>query len=62
MSFFTGFFVSAIVYYGVNIISPVPGRSTTWAEVDLSVEDDIEQIHHEAMTKDSSEGSMDAKV
>jgi hypothetical protein len=62
MSFFTGFGVSAIIYYVVNILSPVPGKSSTWDEVDLSAEYEVEQIHHEPHGKEVSDGSFEAKV
>ena len=36
MSFFTGFSVSAIIYYVLNRIFPVPGMSSKFEEIDLS--------------------------
>jgi NCS1 family nucleobase:cation symporter-1 len=36
MSFFTGFGVSALVYWSLNAFSPVPGKSKTLEEVDLT--------------------------
>ena len=48
MSFFTGFGVSAIVYYILNIMYPAAGAATTFQAVDLSAEEDLDvarQIH-----------------
>ena len=39
MSFFTGFGISALLYYLLNVIFPVPGSSKEFEEVDLSAED-----------------------
>jgi NCS1 family nucleobase:cation symporter-1 len=61
MSFFTGFGVSALVYYVANFISPVPGKASSFEEVDLSAEEAVEQIHH-SDTKLSSDASTDEKV
>jgi NCS1 family nucleobase:cation symporter-1 len=36
MSFFTGFGVSALIYYSLNVIFPVPGKHTNFEEVDVS--------------------------
>jgi hypothetical protein len=36
MSFFTGFGVSALVYYALNRLFPVTGFASKWAEVDVS--------------------------
>ena len=36
MSFFTGFGVSALIYYALNVIFPVPGKYATFEEVDVS--------------------------
>src|ERR1700761_946166 len=36
MSFFTGFGVSALVYWSLNVIWPVPGKARHFDEVDLS--------------------------
>ena len=36
MSFFTGFGVSALVYWSLNVIWPVPGKAGHFDEVDLS--------------------------
>lgn len=41
MSFFTGFGVSAIVYYALNHFFPVPGTSKTFEEIDESAYDDL---------------------
>ncbi|KAK7681363.1 hypothetical protein QCA50_015454 [Cerrena zonata] len=57
MSFFTGFGVSAIVYYILNLLYPAAGAASTFQEVDLSAEDlDVSrQIHVE------SDGDSDFK-
>jgi len=36
MSFFTGFGVSASIYYLLNLVFPVPGFTKDFKEVDLS--------------------------
>ncbi len=36
MSFFTGFGVSSLVYIALNYVFPVPGRASSFKEVDLS--------------------------
>ncbi len=36
MSFFTGFGVSAFIYYLLNFVFPVPGFTKDFQEVDLS--------------------------
>lgn len=36
MSFFTGFGVSAIIYFVLNRLFPVPGTSNVWEEVNVS--------------------------
>lgn len=41
MSFFTGFSVSALVYLVLNALSPVPGKSPKFEEVDMSKDDDL---------------------
>ncbi|KAK7677633.1 hypothetical protein QCA50_019324 [Cerrena zonata] len=58
MSFFTGFGVSAIVYYILNLLYPAAGAASTFQEVDLSAEEDLDvsrQIHVE------SDGDSDFK-
>lgn len=39
MSFFTGFGVSAIVYYLLNVAFPVPGKYANFEEIDVSEEE-----------------------
>ena len=36
MAFFTGFGVSAVTYYLLNVFFPVPGFTKTFEEVDIS--------------------------
>ncbi|CAA7270210.1 unnamed protein product [Cyclocybe aegerita] len=48
MSFFTGFGVSALIYYALNRLFPVPGANTKFEEVDVSnfTYDYQHQPHH----------------
>jgi NCS1 family nucleobase:cation symporter-1 len=62
MSFFTGFGVSAIIYYLANVVAPVPGKSSTWAEVDVSAEEGVQEVHHYPDDKETSDVSSDSKV
>jgi NCS1 family nucleobase:cation symporter-1 len=41
MSFFTGFGVSALVYFSLNIVFPVPGKYAIFEEVDVSEGDSV---------------------
>jgi NCS1 family nucleobase:cation symporter-1 len=36
MSFFTGFGVSALIYYFLNVVFPIPGKYAIFEEVDVS--------------------------
>lgn len=36
MSFFTGFGVSAIIYFLLNVVFPVPGKFSKFEEIDVS--------------------------
>lgn len=36
MSFFTGFGVSSLTYYTLNVLFPVKGASKIWEEIDVS--------------------------
>jgi len=56
MSFFTGFGVSALIYYLLNVAFPVPGTSKTFEEVDVSAfgSTDVD-------TKNSDEKEVDGK-
>ena len=36
LSFFTGFVVSAVIYWALNRIYPVPGAADTFEEIDVS--------------------------
>ena len=36
MSFFTGFGVSSLIYYSLNVAFPPPGRFKKFKEIDLS--------------------------
>lgn len=49
MSFFTGFGVSAIIYYLLNRLYPVPGTSTKFEEVDVS-DYVVECSHHVSLS------------
>jgi nucleobase:cation symporter-1, NCS1 family len=58
MSFFTGFGVSAIVYYALNYIFPVPGKYAKFEEVDVE-EDDIEE--RDSYSNEDVKGDPDRK-
>lgn len=61
MSFFTGFGVSAIIYYLLNLAFPVPGNSKQFEEVDVSNFDHAHWATPEVeSTRDSKE--LDKKV
>src|SRR5882762_8262797 len=36
MSFFTGFGISALLYYFLNVVFPIPGKYAIFEEVDVS--------------------------
>ncbi|KAF7968336.1 hypothetical protein HWV62_30959 [Athelia sp. TMB] len=66
MSFFTGFGVSAIIYYLLNVVFPVPGKFSNFEEIDVSEgedkavsEDDISSQHEEDDTKKGNPSSQD---
>lgn len=60
MSFFTGFGVSALIYWSLNYCLPARGSATTFQEVDISadvnndlgdrLEDDMKKIDVEEVT------------
>ena len=56
MSFFTGFGVSALVYYLLNVAFPVTGASTTFEEIDVSAYGDEDMF-----PKNSDESASDGK-
>jgi NCS1 family nucleobase:cation symporter-1 len=58
----SGFGVSAIVYYILNQLSPVPGKSTKFVEVDLSTEDVEEVVHDDTKRAKGEDHSIDEKV
>jgi nucleobase:cation symporter-1, NCS1 family len=58
MSFFTGFGVSAIVYYTLNYVFPVPGKYAKFAELDVS-EDDVEE--RDSYSNEDAKGDEDKK-
>ncbi|KDQ58522.1 hypothetical protein JAAARDRAFT_155037 [Jaapia argillacea MUCL 33604] len=43
MSFFTGFGVSSLIYFLLNIVFPVPGKSSQFEEVDVSEGERVSQ-------------------
>ena len=59
MSFFTGFGVSATIYYLLNRLFPVTGVSTKFEEVDVS-NYVVERSHHDSSSV-SDVGSKDDK-
>ena len=54
MSFFTGFGVSALVYYTLNYLFPVPGASVTFEEVDESAYDDLSATDSKSYDKNDT--------
>ncbi|KAJ7634856.1 permease for cytosine/purines, uracil, thiamine, allantoin-domain-containing protein [Roridomyces roridus] len=59
MSFFTGFGVSAIVYYGLNWVAPARGMAERFEEVDVSAGEKDEA--EEDWSERASEGREDVK-
>ncbi len=57
MSFFTGFGVSSLIYWGLNRVFPVIGAASSFEEVDVSEEDD----HSEIVSQDLADNE-DIKV
>lgn len=57
MSFFTGFGVSALVYWLLNRVFPVPGASASFKEIDVSEDlgEDRDRYSY------SNEGNLDDK-
>lgn len=67
MSFFTGFGVSAVMYLALNALSPVPGKSRTFEEVDVSKydADSVEEIdsgHGKRKGSMEKRGSMEKEA
>lgn len=62
MSFFTGFGVSSLVYFVLNIIFPVPGKHRTFQEIDLSAGEKPDGSWVNDGDEDSKKDSADAKV
>lgn len=60
MSFFTGFGVSSLVYFTLNVIFPVPGKHRVFEEVDLSEKPDDSSMNEG--DGDSKKGSAEAQV
>jgi NCS1 family nucleobase:cation symporter-1 len=61
MAFFTGFGVSAIIYYVLNRIWPTPGAFQKFEEIDESEFAERQQEAMEKKQKESQEGSVDEK-
>ncbi|TFY75658.1 hypothetical protein EWM64_g8354 [Hericium alpestre] len=63
MSFFTGFGVSALIYYLLNVVWPAQGLSKTFKEVDLSADEEPsyegESVHGADDNYKSSKASGD---
>ena len=58
MSFFTGFGVSSVIYLVLNMVSPVPGASKKFREVDVSkMEDKV----YEASVRESRSDTKSTK-
>ena len=47
MSFFTGFGVSALVYYSLNMFFPPRGKQSEFVEVDVGDQDRAESVSEE---------------
>ncbi|TFK25266.1 hypothetical protein FA15DRAFT_693882 [Coprinopsis marcescibilis] len=62
MSFFTGFGVSALIYFTLNKIFPVPGMSDKFEEIDLSNYDYIPGKGEIAASRTSADGSVGSKI
>ncbi|KAI5887332.1 NCS1 nucleoside transporter family [Schizophyllum commune H4-8] len=62
LSFFTGFGVSSVIYYALNLAFPVPGKAKSFREVDVSgaVDDGASESHDASVgRKGSSVGHAD---
>ncbi|KAF4618266.1 hypothetical protein D9613_011628 [Agrocybe pediades] len=55
MSFFTGFSVSALVYYVLNLLFPVPGQNSKFEEMDVSGY--LDNLEHQRSDSASSHSS-----
>ncbi|KAF8903375.1 permease for cytosine/purines, uracil, thiamine, allantoin-domain-containing protein [Gymnopilus junonius] len=63
MSFFTGFGVSALVYYLLNVLFPVPGFTTKFEEVDVSDSSYSREDNENSSVSDvESKDDKDSKV
>ncbi|KAL0574403.1 uracil permease [Marasmius crinis-equi] len=60
MSFFTGFGVSSIIYYALNMVSPVLGKHTTFEEMDMS-EGEVDKDRDDGDSSKESESRFETK-
>ncbi|KIM26777.1 hypothetical protein M408DRAFT_177502 [Serendipita vermifera MAFF 305830] len=61
MAFFTGFGVSALIYYVLNKIWPSPGAFQEWAEVDESEFTERMEEERDKKARESTDGSDEEK-
>lgn len=61
MAFFTGFGVSALIYYVLSKIWPSPGAFQKWEEVDESEFTERMEEETEKKTRESEDGSEEEK-
>lgn len=62
MSFFTGFGVSALIYYTLNRAFPVRGAAAKWEEVDVSSFNDSASVSDVSGSIKSKSGDADENV
>lgn len=62
MSFFTGFGVSAVLYYLLNVAFPVPGKFSKFEEIDVSAgEENLKAISDGVSSHEEEEEDVDTK-
>ena len=62
MSFFTGFGVSAVIYWSLNQVFPAAGASKSFQEIDHSGMSDAVPMDDEYAKEDDLDGKSDEKV
>lgn len=62
MSFFTGFGVSALIYWSLNQVFPAAGASKTFQEIDHSGMSDAVPTDDEFAREHELDGKRDEKV
>lgn len=62
MSFFTGFGVSAVIYYLLNVAFPVPGKFSKFEEIDVSAgEENLKATSDGVSSHEEEEDDDDTK-